>query len=430
MNKLTQLQIFSGIFYFHLSTTSRFLTSFQVSLGLSSSSIGVILGSMRLMTSLASPMISSFSDSRKVHRTVMLCQTFFRQLPFLVLWALHAFDKVSFLELAILVSLSTLTGAGIGAISDSLILASLSDKVMYGRVRMWGALCYGLGNFLVGLSVHFTGNYYPMFACSLGSFALCVIVIYTVLPAYTNSIKPRHAITFKSVAKVLTDSWSTMAFFTHAIVFGAAMALIESLLFVAMARAMRGSSSLIMGASVLLGIAFELPLLHLAPFFLRTLGTKKMILLASCAWMVRATGYFFFSSAWVVLVLELFQGISFGLYRSASVQICVEHSPVGMECTVLALLDATYGGIGVAAGSIGGGYLFEWIGPKYTYLAFIVLVGLFTALLCIVFREHTEADIADETKSAESLACTPHAIAINEFVGDGRNSPASTAHRV
>jgi PPP family 3-phenylpropionic acid transporter len=120
-------------------------------------------------------------------------------------------------------------------------------------------------------------------------------------------------------------------------------------------------------------------------------------MVANLAWIVRATGYAMFDQAWIVLILELFHGITFGLFYSAAVYICVQTSPKGMESTMQSLLDMTYGGFGVAIGTVGGGYLFDSIGTVTTFLLFVCLIFLSTILIYRYFDEST----SDATKVSE-----------------------------
>lgn len=386
---LTRLNTFCGVYYFHSSAAGRFLTALQVELGFSSSSIGNVLGLMSLATSFISPTVSSFADTKKVHRIMLLIQSCARVVPLIAMWVLYANEMLSFWSFFVLNSLISVVSTGIGPISDSLVLAALVDKTRYGSVRLWGALTYGLGNLMVGLLVQVFGSFHPMFAMSVITLIPGLITVYRSLPPYASDTKPATDISVASVVTLLTHSQSVKVFFLNSAVVGAALALVESLLFVAMVRNMNGSTPLLAGASVFISVLFEIPIFRIAPTLINKYGTKRMLIVANLAWIVRSLGYASFSSAWIVLVLEILHGVTFGLFYSAAVHTCVEQCPPGMESTMQSLLDMT-SHIGSALGTVGGGYLFDWIGTSPTFLVFTAMTLASTAGVWRWFHEEAK----------------------------------------
>jgi cyanate permease len=259
-------------------------------------------------------------------------------------------------------------------------LAALQDKSAYGSVRAWGALTYGFGNMFVGCMIEAVGDYSPMFFFTLVIVFVALPFAFYSLPGSASETKPKEPITYTVVRTTLMQSRSVRVFFLNSITLGAAMSLVESLLFVAMERTMKGSTHIIAGSSVLISVLFEIPIFQIAPTLIKRYGTKTMLVVANIAWMIRAIGYAFFEHAWIVLVLELLHGVSFGLFYSAAVYICVQQSPQGMESTMQSLLDMTYGGFGVAVGTVCGGYLFDLVGPTVTFLVFSALISVVTIL--------------------------------------------------
>jgi len=329
---------------------------------------------------------------------------------------------LSFWNFFILNSFVTIISTGIWPVSDSLILAALQDKSTYGRVRAWGALTYGLGNMCVGCAIEFMGNFSPMFFLSLVTVFIALFAAYKVLPASASDTNPEDPISLEVVKAILTSSISVKVFFVNSILIGAAMSLVESLLFVAMERTMNGSTPIIAGSSVLISVLFEIPIFQIAPKLISTYGTRRMLIVANMAWMVRAVGYATFDHAWIVLILELFHGVTFGLFYSAAVYICVKQSPKGMESTMQSLLDMTYSGFGVALGTVGGGYLFDYIGTTPTFLLFVALIFAST-VLCYLYFEEPRNDAVDSVKDPELYTVSTELETINseDFVIEKSN---------
>ena len=400
---LTRLSSFCGIFYFHGSTVSRFMTSLQVSLGFPSSTIGDIIGVMRILTSIISPTISAFADTKKVHRLMVISQSISRIIPFMVMWYFYHRNELSVSSYWILNGCISLLGTGIGPMSDALVLASLDDKSRYGKVRLWGALTYGVGNLVLGVLIQVYGDFSPMFGLSLITLIPAVASVYFILPPFASDTKPAFNLSISAVYRLLTHSTSVKIFFLNSMVIGAALSLVESLLFVAMDRAMNGSTPIIAGASVLISVLFEIPIFQAAPSLIHKWGTKRMLIVANVAWVIRALGYSIFSSAWIVLILEIFHGITFGLYFSAAVHICVNQCPPGMDSTMQALLDMTFNGLGVGIGTIGGGYLFDSIGSSKTFLIFSLVVSMSTIATFMLFIDGENHGLPARAETAYEL---------------------------
>ena len=390
------------------------MTSLQVSLGFSSSAIGNILGLMRIATSFLSPAVSSYADTNKLQRSMMIAQSCIRIIPLIIMWVMFSWGGLSLWTFFLLNSLASILGTGIWPISDSLILASLDDKATYGKVRLWGALTYGLGNLVIGVLIQMFESFNPMFLMCILTLFPAIYVTATTLPAHASKAKSPTPITFSAIVSILTQSNSFKVFFVNSMIIGGALALVESLLFVAMERTMNGSNPIIAGASVFISVLFEIPIFQIAPSLIYRHGTKKMLIVANLAYIIRALGYATFSSAFVVLFLELFHGVSFGLYYSAAVHICVKQCPPGMDSTMQSLLDMTFSGIGVALGTIVGGYLFDLIGSSSTFVLFASIVAASTIALGLFFTENPVPSSAPSDPNGIALSSPVIGDALND----------------
>ena len=363
--------------------------------------------------------IVPFTCSFVCCRHMIIFQTILRLVPVCVMWFAYHEGALSLWVFFVLNSLISLAATGVWPMSDSLILASLEDPAIYGRVRLWGALTYGVGNLFIGCLIQWSDSFSPMFSTSILTALIAVPAVYYVLPPFANQVKPKEPITWPVIKSILFTSPSTQVFFFNSIIIGGAMSLVESLLFVAMERSMDGSSPVIAGASVLISVMFEIPIFQLAPQLIKSYGTKKMLIIANLAWVVRAIGYTLFDHAWVVLLLELLHGITFGLFYSAAVHICVQQSPPGMESTMQSLLDMTYAGFGVALGDMVGGVLFDLIGTSSTFILFSVLVIVSTGLCLKFFVESSSPDKMKPIPSEPSKESQPD----HEFGGQELEQP-------
>ena len=384
---ICRLGFFFGVIFFHYATSTRFTTALLVDLNYSSSSIGLVLGVMRIVTSLFSPVVSAFSDAVQTHRRILLLMTFLRSIPYLFIGYLSFIGELTITWFWVLFGAFALLSSGISPICDSLVLAGLEDKNNYGKTRLWAAITYGIGTFLMGVLIQEYGGYSPIFVCFFFTTFMSLAAIATLLPASaggTTKQQPQK-ISFRSVSSICTKSLAMSIFFINFCLVGAMMSLVENMLFVVMERSMEGNSPMLAGTSVLISVLPEIPLFQIAPKLLSSWGPKRMILVCQGALIFRALCYSYFSAAWITLLLELLHGVAFALASTAGINICVERCPVGMESTMQSLLDMTFYGFGPAFGIILGGRLFDVVGPAQTFLIFSAFLTVSMFFFSIIF---------------------------------------------
>ena len=91
------------------------------------------------------------------------------------------------------------------------------------------------------------------------------------------------------------------------------------------------------------------------------------------------------TNPWWVLPLQLLHGFTFAGTWTAGVALAKEHSPEGLETTGQSLFSFAYNGVGGLSGSIVGGQLYDWLGPRSMYrikaALFAVTVVLYAVAL-------------------------------------------------
>jgi hypothetical protein len=114
-------------------------------LGMSKSQIGILSMIPNFSSFLIAPVFSVFCDMCDTHwetmiATIVVSCVFTQGMVF----------ASSFVTMAVLVVLGSVFRAPISPLLDSLTIHSLVDKAMYGDVRLWGAVSYGIVSFLGG----------------------------------------------------------------------------------------------------------------------------------------------------------------------------------------------------------------------------------------------------------------------------------------
>lgn len=92
------------------------------------------------------------------------------------------------------------------------------------------------------------------------------------------------------------------SFFANITVLGTGFAMVEGMLFLLLQE--MKASTLLCGLSVVVTVTFELPIFAKAQLLLDRFGTKRLVLLAQGAWVLRAGFYASMSEPWMVLLVE------------------------------------------------------------------------------------------------------------------------------
>ena len=133
-----------------------------------------------------------------------------------------------------------------------------------------------------------------------------------------------------------------------------------------------------MGVTVLLTVAFEIPIFQVAPQLLERTNAGVLLLIACFAYIFRVWGYCLIPVghiAWVLL-LEPLHGVTYACAQMAAVDTGARSSPAGWEATGQGLI-AMIKGAGSVVGLLYGGWAEEQLGGRrmYEISSSLVLIG-------------------------------------------------------
>jgi MFS transporter, PPP family, 3-phenylpropionic acid transporter len=167
-----------------------------------------------------------------------------------------------------------------------------------------------------------------------------------------------------------------------AFIFGISLTVMLTYLFLHLEQ--MGASRTMMALSLTVATASEIPLWFASAWLLRRWGVRWMMAVALLVTAVRAFGYGLMWTPWLVLPISLLHGPSFALMWSAAVALADRVAPPGLRATAQAFLGAASMGLGAAVGALGGGVLYDEVGPVILFhLVGLLLLGsllLFGAL--------------------------------------------------
>jgi hypothetical protein len=156
---------------------------------------------------------------------------------------------------------------------------------LFGKVRLYGAVAWGLGALLMGIFNSFfgwTGNTIFYTGTSLTAILLSMRVLSVDPP------KDRKQVVSKEVLPYLT-TWRSISFFSEVLVAGIAQGFVERFLFIYLIDEL-GASTALCGGTVLLTVLFEIPIFHYYDKIESTIGRGGVLIIAYICYVVRVFG--------------------------------------------------------------------------------------------------------------------------------------------
>jgi MFS family permease len=146
-------------------------------------------------------------------------------------------------------------------------------------------------------------------------------------------------------------------------------------------------------AGAIFGMALEIVVFFLAKYISPIMGNYWMLVAAQMAMVVRCWAYFFMPKShdwyWLVYIIELLKGFSFGMAHSAAIKIANEAAPEGLEATAQALYNSVYVQLPTIISGLVGMWAFHQFksdAPQYIFFGTSVIS---TAALVLFFVKYS-----------------------------------------
>jgi PPP family 3-phenylpropionic acid transporter len=266
--------------------------------------------------------------------------------------------------------------APIMPIADNSVMDLLAEqKEKYGKLRLWGAIGWGVAALVVGwlierndLSWAFLGYMILMSAGLLVAWNLTVSQV---------GIGSKFWGGLRSLLS--KPSWSLFLFTVF--IFGLGSSVIHNFLFLYL-NDLEASKTL-MGLSLLFATISELPILYFSDRLLNRFGAAGMIIFSMSLLVLRLFAYSFIRNPLLVLPIQLLHGPTYAAMWVSGVSYTAKYAPRGMGTTAQGLFSGVLLGLSAAVGAFVGGFLYENIGPvaMFRLIGFFVLIGITFFLL-------------------------------------------------
>jgi len=355
----TPIYLTPKLYYFchfaAMAAFTPFLALYYREMGLGEQSIGLLTGMPPLLTLVVAPLWGALADATQRHQRLLI-------LALGGLWStilLFSLVRNPF-WLVPLVICYALFNAPIIPLVDNTVLAILGErKAIYGRLRLWGALGWGVAGSSIGLLIE-------RFGLSWGFYGALFFLAGCLLAAQRLQIQQvQIGQPFWQGVRFFVSSKPWLVFLITLFINGAAAGVGNNFLFLYLDEL--GASRTLMGLTLFVATVSEIPIFFFGDRLLNRLGARGLIFFSLGATVVRMLCYALMPSAYYVLPIQLLHGLTFSAMWVAGVSYANRAAPPGMGATAQGLLSGVSMGLAGAAGAVIGGYLYGTIGPAATF---------------------------------------------------------------
>ncbi len=364
--ELLPAKSFYFLYFAALASLAPFLVLFYRQQGLNEGEIGLLTGMQPLMMLAAASLWSGLADSTRRHRLLLRAAIAGAILCALLLSSMTDFGGLVVVALAYAFFL-----APIVPLVDNSVLEMLGERTeRYGRIRLWGAIGWGIAGPVAGQMVDWGGldySFYLFALIQLGGF-----LVTFGLPIAESNLGG----SFWTGLRALATNRRWPIFLAVMFVGGMGSATIHNFLFLYMADL--NASGWTMGLSLSVATVSEVAVFFYAERLLARWGTVRVMAFSLTVLALRLLAYSFIHSPGWVLAVQLTHGLTFSAMWVAAVAHAKKLAPPGLGATAQGLLNGVYFGVSGAAGAAIGGYLYQTAGPfaMYRWAGVWVLVGL------------------------------------------------------
>jgi PPP family 3-phenylpropionic acid transporter len=353
-----------------------FLTLYYDQMGLTAAEIGLLVGITPVLNFIAAPLWGALADATQKHKPLLLL-AIGGAITMMAIFLL-ANNLAQFVPIILLYALFS---APISPLIDNTVLYLLGEqRAHYGRIRLWGALGWGVAGAVIGFLVDRFGLRVSFISFFLFMSSLFVMASY--LPVAPSHIGSRF---WQGARSLFADTqWNVLL--VTLFCGGLATSISNNFLFLYVDQL--GGSRTLMGLSLTVSTLSEIPIFFFSGQLLQRWGARGLLLAALIAQVIRIFAYALMPSAWFILPISLLHGLTFSAMWAAGVAYASKlAAPKGLVATAQGLLSGVSMGLGGVIGALIGGLLYDRIGPAPLFGLFGVIALLGLGFFLIAGRE-------------------------------------------
>jgi PPP family 3-phenylpropionic acid transporter len=368
------LKSYNFMFFGLLALFIPFLPVYLSKQGLSTSEIGLIIGTGGFVTLVAQPLWGLISDKKKTVRKVMLLLVVFT-----TIFGYFLFSTSSFLLLGLFALLVYFFLMPLDPLTESLnFTVSEKEGVSYGSIRTYGALGYAVLSLITGFAMDYFGvSSLAILFVLLGLLSFGIVWF---MPDVQASSKP---VSIEGLKRVFSNN--EMILFLALVFISAVPARMNDTFLGIHIQSLGGDATLV-GIAFFLAAISEIVIFALSFWWLRKGKELEIITIATFFYFLRFFASGFVTSPVVLTLLQVLQMLTFPIFYTAAIQYLYQIMPKEWRATGQTVLALLFFGLSSIIASYVGGFLYNEFGGHSFYfiisaMSFIgVLFGIFLTI--------------------------------------------------
>jgi MFS family permease len=323
--------------------------------GLSAAEIGVVLSVAALAGFISTPLWGHAGDGQLGAERTLVVAAIGAGAAAVPLVFVH-----SFLALTIVVVLITAARSAMASLTDAIALEHLGDdRAQYGRVRLWLSLGWAISACVWGIVLQWGSlDWLPWI------YVGCVLVV--AVAAY--SVGGGRAVREPTPAGTRRAMLIALAPFLLSLLLLFA-AFNATFSFISLRIRELGGGLFVVGAATALQAVAEAPVMRITPRLNRVIGHRALYVVGSLFFIASFVAWAFLDDPLAIALVKLVAGVGFALVYVGSVLLVDDLVPPALRGTGQGLAKAVTFGLSPILGSLAGGAIYDYAGPRALFLA-------------------------------------------------------------
>lgn len=366
---MKNISAFYFFYYIGLSVYSPYLSIYFSDKGIPAAAIGGILAISAITGLIAQPIMGIINDRLPDNHRILIISTMAS--PFIAL-GYYIFD--SYAAFVLIACLLPILQSPSGPIGDAIALEiGQKEGFSFGSVRAWGAFGFSLGSFLTGFlyaKIGYDKSFFLYLACS-------AFVLLTLL-RFPKIEKQKITISLSGQIKHVFFNRAFMTFMAASFLLTMAIAINFSFLPIYFKES--GYDKSWIGTAYAIAAIIEVPMFWLAARLNKKIGRFLVLCAAGILYAVKCIILTLSPSLFVVLSMQLLDGICFALFTVAAVETVHSFSTAKTNATYQTVFASVTSGLGSIIGNSTGGLIIDYSNTAFLY--FILFLFCSVSAVC------------------------------------------------
>ncbi|WP_236611080.1 MFS transporter [Halalkalibacterium ligniniphilum] len=333
--------------------------------GLTAGEVGILMAVGPLATILAQPLWGFLSDKYKTIKRMLILAL----IGLLVTGAVFLFIS-SFIGYLIMMFVLFIFMSPITALGDSLSQKTAHQhRISFGHIRMWGSLGFAFTSLVTGYILTAIGVQYIL----LPMMFMAIIALWVAFGLQDAGVTTKP-VTIVSAAKI--GLHPRLFFFLVCTVFiSVTHRANDSFLGIYLAEL--GGPEAFIGWAWFIGVTAEAVVFATSRYWFQRFSALTFVFISACFYGIRWILMSLVSVPWLLLPLQLFHGVTFGIFYIAAFSYVSRLIPDHLQATGHVLFITTFFGLSGIIGSLFGGWMVDTfsISSLYTVLGIFAFLG-------------------------------------------------------